>query len=114
MSTPKKIRTKEDVRKFTEMVAKKQGWKLNRDTEFLGMLYEGLATNFNRYGYYCCPCRDSDGDKKLDKDIICPCDYCRPDMDEFGHCYCGLYLTNEYYESGKEPQGVPERRPFDL
>ena len=107
-------KTKEDAQKFTEMVAKKQGWKLNRDNDFLNTLFEGFATNFNRYGYYCCPCRDSDGSKELDKDIICPCDYCRPDMEEFGHCYCGLYLTQEFFKSGKEPIGIPERRPLEL
>ncbi|TFH27044.1 MAG: ferredoxin:thioredoxin reductase, partial [Promethearchaeota archaeon] len=43
---------------------------------------------------------------------ICPCDYCKPDQEEYGHCYCGLYLTGEFFDTGKEPQGVPERRPL--
>ena len=112
MDKPK--RTKEDTRKFVEMVAKKQGWRLNPDSQFTNDLCEGFATNFNRYGYYSCPCRDADGDKALDKDILCPCEYCRPDMEEFGHCYCGLYLTKEFFTAGKEPEGIPERRPFEL
>ena len=95
-----------------EMVAKKNDWYLNRDEEFLDMLADGLTTNYNRYGYYSCPCRDADGDKELDKDIICPCDYCVPDQKEYGHCYCGLYLTPEFYQSGKEPEAIPERRPL--
>ncbi|MHA1719860.1 MAG: ferredoxin-thioredoxin reductase catalytic domain-containing protein [Promethearchaeota archaeon] len=104
------MKTKEDAKNFSEMVAKKQGWKLNRDTGFLTMLFEGLATNFNRYGYYSCPCRDADCEKTLDKDIICPCDYCAPDMQEYGHCYCGMYLTKEFYDSEKVPKSIPERR----
>ena len=94
------------------MVAKKQGWHLNRDEEFVGMLVEGLTKNFNRYGYYLCPCRDSDGSLEKDKDILCPCDYAKPDVEERGHCYCGLYLDSKYWESKKEPVGVPERRPL--
>lgn len=112
MSKVEKKKTKEQTRKFMEMVAKKNGWYLNRDEEFLDMLAEGLTTNYNRYGYYSCPCRDADGDRELDKDIICPCDYCVPDQKEYGHCYCGLYLTPEFYESGKEPEAIPERRPL--
>ena len=115
MEKPKKAKkTKEEAQKFVEMVAKKQGWRLNPDTQFLDDLYVGFATNFNRYGYFSCPCRDADGDKALDKDIICPCEYCRPDMKEFGSCYCGLYLTEELFASGKVPEGIPERRPFEL
>ncbi len=112
MSKPKKEKNIEDTRKFVEMVAKKNGWKLNPDAEFVDSLIEGLTINYNRYGYFSCPCRDADGIKEKDKDIICPCDYCRPDQKEFGHCYCGLYLTQEFYNTGKEPQGIPERRPL--
>jgi len=112
MSKPKKKKKIEDTKKFMEMVAKKNGWKLNPDTEFIDSLIEGLTINYNRYGYYSCPCRDADGIKDQDKDIICPCDYCIPDQKDYGHCYCGLYLTQKFYDSGKEPQGIPERRPL--
>ncbi|MHA1746853.1 MAG: ferredoxin-thioredoxin reductase catalytic domain-containing protein [Promethearchaeota archaeon] len=110
----KPVTTKEQARKFVKMVAKKQGWHLNPDTQFIDDLAEGFATNRNRFGYYSCPCRDADGEKALDKDIICPCDYCKPDMEEFGHCYCGLYLTEEFAATRKAPGGIPERRPFEL
>ena len=104
-------KTQENTKNFVTMVAKKQGWKLNPDEEFVDGIVEGLTTNFNRYGYYACPCRDSDGIKEEDKDIMCPCDYCKPDQEEFGHCYCGLYLTEEFFAKGVEPEAVPERRP---
>jgi len=102
----------EDVELFVSMVAKKQNWKLNSDREHLEIIISGLMKNFNRFGYYSCPCRDADGIKEKDRDIICPCEYCRPDQQEYGHCYCGLYLTREFFDSGKEPQSIPERRPW--
>lgn len=105
------MKTTEQTLQFMEMVARHQGWQLNSDEEFIRMLAEGLTTNYNRYGYYSCPCRDADGIREKDKDIICPCKYCRPDQEEYGHCYCGLYLTKEFFDSGKKPQSIPERRP---
>jgi len=100
----------ENTRLFVSMVAQKQGWELNRDEEHLEIIISGLMKNYNRYGYFACPCRDASGVKEKDSDIICPCDYCRPDQEEFGHCYCGLYLTKDFFKSGKEPQSIPERR----
>lgn len=111
MLPPKKEKTKEEVRKFVEMVAEKQGWHLHPDKEFLEMLIEGLTSNFNKHGYFGCPCRLIEGDKEVDSDVLCPCDYCVPDQKEFGHCYCGLYTTDEFHATGKMPQGIPERRP---
>jgi len=106
-------KTMEDTTKIVEMVAEHNGWKLCPDEELLEMLKEGLMKNYNRYGYFSCPCRDASGNKEKDKDIICPCNYCVPDQKEYGHCYCGLYLTKEYYETGRMPQAIPERREMD-
>lgn len=103
-------KNREATKQFMTMVAARQGWRLNRDGSLIDILADGLTVNYNRYGYYACPCRDADGDKNIDRDIICPCDYCRPDQEEFGHCYCGLYLTEEFFSSGKKPQSLPERR----
>lgn len=100
-----------DALAFIRAVATHQGWALNRDPEFIDDISKGLATNYNRYGYYLCPCRDGDGERKEDADIVCPCIYARPDQEEYGHCYCGLFLTKEFDDSGKEPSSIPERRP---
>ncbi|HNX23684.1 MAG TPA: ferredoxin-thioredoxin reductase catalytic domain-containing protein [Spirochaetota bacterium] len=105
-----KPKSYDDVSLFISMVADKNKWKLNRDSEHMEMITEGLMKNYNRYGYFSCPCRDAEGVREKDKDMICPCDYCVPDQKEFGHCYCGLYLTEEFYKSGKEPKSIPERR----
>lgn len=100
----------EGTRLFARMVAKKQGWELNADEEFFGMLIAGLTKNWNRYGYYLCPCRDTEGSRDADADVICPCRYSRPDIEEFGHCYCSLYQSPAFKASGRQPAAIPERR----
>ena len=104
----------EDTRRFVTQVARHQGWALNRDEGFLADLVEGLKTNYNRYGYFLCPCRDGTGNRGEDKDIICPCDYNVPDQKEYGHCYCALFFDPAFLEAGKEPRPIPERRPDEL
>lgn len=104
----------EGVRRFVTQVASYQGWGLNRDESFLADLIEGLKTNYNRYGYYLCPCRDGAGERPHDRDIICPCDYNVPDQKEYGHCYCALFFDPEFLAAGREPRPIPERRPEEL
>ena len=60
------------------------------DLNFTKALVKGLLINEKRYGYRVCPCRLASGIKKDDLDIICPCDYRDPDLNEFGSCYCAL------------------------
>ncbi len=103
-------KTTEQTRVFTRMVAAKQGWALTADTEFYETLVEGLTVNWNRYGYYLCPCRDSDGSREADRDVICPCSCSRSDVEEHGHCYCALYLSRTFAESGRQASGIRERR----
>jgi ferredoxin-thioredoxin reductase catalytic subunit len=100
----------DQTRTFTEMVAAKQGWKLNADREFYESLVEGLKVNWNRYGYFLCPCRDTEGSREADAPLICPCVHAWPDIDEHGHCFCALYLSPAFAASGKEPSGIPDRR----
>jgi ferredoxin-thioredoxin reductase catalytic chain len=90
--------------------AEAAGYLLNPDTEFVLVLMEGLLTNEERYGYQSCPCRLADGDRERDLDIICPCDYRDPDLDEYGSCYCALYVSEEIASGDKEAKPVPERR----
>lgn len=76
-------------------------------------LLEGLAENEVRYGYPSCPCRIASGNIEVDRDIICPCDYRDPDVEEYGQCYCALYVNEDLYNGEKETKPIPERRPFD-
>ena len=50
--------------------------------------------------------------KKEDLDIICPCDYRDPDLNEYGNCYCALYVSNDIKNGEKQPESIPERRPL--
>jgi ferredoxin-thioredoxin reductase catalytic chain len=86
------------------------GYYLNPDVEFVLDLMEGLLINEERYGYQACPCRLADGARDQDLDIICPCDYRDADLDEFGACYCALYVSEEIARGKVEAEPVPERR----
>lgn len=101
----------EDIRAYTSKVAKVKGWELNPDEAFTQSIEEGLLTNFRRYGCFVCPCRDSDGDRQKDRDILCPCKYSAADIEEFGQCYCGLFLAHGFTAEGKTVTAIPERRP---
>lgn len=103
-----------EAEKLYEMLRKVQetkGYFFNNDKERVLELLEALLLNKERCGYMCCPCRLSSGDRKSDSDIICPCEYRGPDVEEYGSCYCNLYVSKEWNE-GKVPHVyVPERRP---
>ena len=101
------------VRQRAELDAKSRGYHLNPDPGFLQNLLEGLRENEERYGYPSCPCRMSSGVFELDRDIICPCDYRDPDVEEYGSCYCCLYVDDEIHEGRKEATPIPERRPTE-
>ena len=102
------------TREFAEKVCENRGWKLNTDSEFLETVLQGLDTNRSKYGYYLCPCREGWGIRDKDRDIICPCEYAQEDIDEAGHCYCGLFLSEEFAESGNRVWAIPERRPDEF
>ncbi len=88
-----------------------KGFYFNKDRHRTFELLEGLLINKARYGYMCCPCRLAANDAHWDKDIICPCIYRKPDVAEYGSCYCNLYVSRDWNE-GKIPHAyVPERRP---
>ncbi len=90
--------------------AKAGGYNLNPDVPFTQGLVEGLLINEERYGYWACPCRLAAGVREQDLDIICPCDYRDPDLDEFGACYCALYVSDAVRDGVQELQPIPERR----
>ena len=103
-----------EMEKLYEMLKKVQepkGYFFSKDKERVFDLLSSLLENKERYGYMCCPCRLASGDREKDKDIICPCAYREPDVQEFGSCYCNLYVSRAWNE-GKIPHDyVPERRP---
>jgi ferredoxin-thioredoxin reductase catalytic subunit len=67
--------------------AEAAGYHLNPDLDETLFLVKGLYDNKQKLGYMLCPCRVGEGDMQSDMDIICPCDYRDPDLDEYGTCY---------------------------
>ena len=88
-----------------------KGIYFNKDKDLVFELLEALIKNKDRYGYMACPCRLSCGDREKDSDIICPCVYRAPDLEEFGACFCGLYVSLALHNNEIEADYVPERRP---
>jgi len=103
--------TADEVHAFVGKAAASRSWTVNPDTDFRSDLEAGLLTNVNRYGYFLCPCRDTSGNADGDKDVLCPCKYSQADVDEYGHCYCALFLSKTFAQTGNSPSPIPERRP---
>jgi len=103
----------EKVRQRAESDAKTYGYYLNPDPKFLSNLLEGLKRNEERYGYPSCPCRLASGKFEFDRDITCPCDYRDPDVEDYGACYCALYVRRDLFEGKTAILPVPERRPLE-
>jgi ferredoxin-thioredoxin reductase catalytic chain len=53
------------------------------------------------------------GKLEFDRDILCPCDYRDPDVEEFGCCYCALYVRKDVFEGATTINPIPERRPIE-
>ena len=103
-------RTK-DLAARLDKEAEAGGYHLNPDTAMVMELCRGLVQNIDRYGYMACPCRLADGAKENDLDIICPCDYRDPDLNQYGACYCALYVDDAIKKGEKAAEAIPERRP---
>ena len=113
MSTEKYTPTLEEQQKLLAKLtadAKQAGYNINPDSEFMLVLMEGLLINQERYGYQACPCRLASGDKADDLDMICPCDYRDPDLDDYGACYCALYVSKSIAKGQAEAEPIPDRR----
>jgi ferredoxin-thioredoxin reductase catalytic chain len=103
-----------EVETLYEMLKKNQeakGYFFNNDKQRVFDLLEALLINKKRYGYMSCPCRLASGDREKDQDIICPCVYRAPDVEEYGSCYCNLYVSTAWNEEKISHDYVPERRP---
>jgi ferredoxin-thioredoxin reductase catalytic subunit len=91
--------------------AEAAGYHLNPDAAMVRELLNGYLVNQQRFGYPSCPCRLASGKKEEDTDIICPCDYRDPDVEEYGGCYCSLYVSKDVKDGKAKIESIPERRP---
>ena len=94
--------------------AEDNGYYLCPDASLLETLLEGLESNLKRYGYGSCPCRVACGIKQYDGDIVCPCEYRDADVNEFGMCFCGLFVNEEVIKNPSKMTSIPERRPVEV
>ena len=101
----------EQLYETLKKIQEPKGYFFNRDRAHVNDLLASLLLNKARYGYMACPCRLASGDRKADEDILCPCVYRTPDVQEFGSCYCSLYVSRAWNEGAVPPVYVPERRP---
>ncbi|MEE8541136.1 MAG: ferredoxin-thioredoxin reductase catalytic domain-containing protein [Desulfobacterales bacterium] len=88
-----------------------KGYYFNKDESRVFDLIVALLVNKERYGYMACPCRLAAGDREKDRDIFCPCAYREPDVQDYGSCYCNLYVSRAWNEEKIPHDYVPERRP---
>ena len=102
-----------ELYEFSKKAQEAKGFYFNRDKSRVFQLLEALLVNKERYGYMACPCRLAAADREWDKDIICPCVYRKPDVEEFGSCYCNLYVSKAWNDGTMEHTFVPERRSAD-
>ncbi len=108
------METTEGMKEYIGMVLQKNNWILIKDQSMFNDLINGLVDNKKSMGYQSCPCRLASGNRDLDRDLICPCDYASDDVKEFGACYCNLYLRSDFYDTFKTDYvNVPERRPIE-
>jgi len=105
-----------DINQLYEILRKSQealGCFFNKDKELILELLGSLILNSERYGYMSCPCRLASGDISRDADIICPCVYRAADVEEYGSCYCNLYVSSRWNQGEIPHKYVPERRPSE-
>jgi ferredoxin-thioredoxin reductase catalytic chain len=105
--------TAEQLYEMLRKIQEPKGYFFNKKRDMVLELLNGLLINGDRYGYRCCPCRLASGNREWDRDIICPCAYREEDVKEYGRCYCSLYVSSAWNESGTEDVCVPERRPSE-
>jgi ferredoxin-thioredoxin reductase catalytic chain len=101
----------EGLHETLKKIQEPKGYYFNRYKERVFDLLDALLVNKKRYGYMSCPCRLASGERDLDKDILCPCVYRNPDVEEYGSCYCNLYVSKAWNEDKVPHVHIPERRP---
>lgn len=103
----------EELYEALRKIQEPKGYYFNKDKRKVLELLDGLLVNKERYGYMSCPCRLAANDRAHDRDIICPCVYRAPDVEEYGSCYCNLYVSEDWNNNRISIQYVPERRPLE-
>jgi thioredoxin len=81
----------EEIIKYYQAYAGKNGFKLNPDKEAVVRLIKGLLENEKKFGARYCPCRRVTGNPEEDKPKICHCQWHKEEIERDGHCFCELF-----------------------
>ncbi len=76
-------------------IANDLGYVLNSDQERVKKVVEKIATNFESYGDYFCPCKQKNQPPVIGVDVACPCQQLKDEIQKQGHCHCRLFFSPE-------------------
>ena len=79
-------------------IAHDNGYILNPDQERVKKVVGLMTMNYNEFGKYYCPCKQS---HPLDpaKDILCACPPLADEIERDGHCFCKLFWATKGVEN---------------
>ncbi|HUT27702.1 MAG TPA: ferredoxin-thioredoxin reductase catalytic domain-containing protein [Methanomassiliicoccales archaeon] len=70
--------------------------RLTDKTDEIELLSKGVLENHKNKGQRYCPCRITTGDRQIDLNLICPCNFLKqPVFKETGECWCGLFIKRD-------------------
>jgi ferredoxin-thioredoxin reductase catalytic subunit len=71
--------------------ADREGYVFNADAERVNKVIGLMSRNFQDFGKYYCPCKQS---HPLDpaRDTLCPCPEAAREIAQEGHCFCRLFV----------------------
>jgi len=95
------MKEKEKIKKLIKeykAYAEKNGFFLNPNREIVETIIKGLLENEKKFQKRYCPCRRPTGNKKEDEKIICPCIWHKKEIEEKGHCLCGLFVKSPHFQ----------------
>ena len=75
-----------------EKYAKSVGIKINPNEKIVNNVIRRMIVIKKEKGENYCPCRITTGDKKKDKEIICPCVFHRGEIELQDGCHCSLFV----------------------
>ena len=98
---------------YLKSFEKSHSFYLHADEEHRNSTIDALLANNEKYGHLACPCRLATGNMEDDEDIICPCVYCKEDVEDFGACYCLLFVKENFKYNFEFFPDIDDIRPSD-
>ena len=86
---------KEELQNAWVRFTKGNDFILNTDKQHVEAVINGVLENEKQHGLKLCPCRLSNGTRRMDLELICPCNFKKQDCwKKEGRCWCGLFIKN--------------------